>query len=170
LVIQASLYEVNPKREEDVLSVLEATGAKLKIEKYYGDDQSFGGWVDFGEWKSQDRPDKELRGVFKNCAVTRDMHGNWRTRDGKIHWCSRSMRGMELGLIPDNPDDYIDLFNEKETKEQKQRKFTSIAGAQYISACDYCTGNQGTGDPNKRFKAAEQIKNYGDSYDFSRAV
>jgi hypothetical protein len=159
LIIQVSLYGVNPKHEEDILSTLETTGAKLKIEKYYGDDQSFGGWVDFGEWKSQNRPDKELCGIFKNCAVTRDMRGNWRTRDGKVHWCSRSMRGMELGFIPDNPNDYVDLFNEKETKEQKRRKFTSIANAKYISACDYCTGNHGIDDVNKRFKAAEQIKN-----------
>jgi hypothetical protein len=94
------------------------------------------------------------------------MRGNWRTRDGKVHWCSRSMRGMELGLIPDNPNDYVDLFNEKENKEQKQRKFASIANAEYISACDYCTGNHGTDDVNKRFNAAEQIKKWGNDYDF----
>jgi MoaA/NifB/PqqE/SkfB family radical SAM enzyme len=45
LVVQVSRYGVNPARELEVLSALEATGVTLKIEKYYGDDQSFGGWV-----------------------------------------------------------------------------------------------------------------------------
>jgi hypothetical protein len=156
LVVQVSRYGVNPARESEILAALEATGVTLKIEKYYGDDQSFGGWVDFGEWKPRNRSEPELSRIFQNCAVTRDMRGNRRTRDGKVHWCSRSQRGMDLGLIPNNTDDYVDLFDNS-TREEKRAKFLKIANCNNLSACDYCSGDQGTDDVNKRFQAAEQV-------------
>ena len=87
------------------------------------------------------------------------MRGNWRTRDGKVHWCSRSQRGMELGFIPDNPDDYVDLFD-LTTREEKQQKFRHIAEKHYLSACDRCSGDQGTNDITVRHKAAEQEENH----------
>jgi hypothetical protein len=155
LLVQVSRYGVSPSRETEVLSALEATGVTLKIEKYYGDDQSFGGWVDFGSWESYNRTPDELERTFKNCAVTRDMQGNWRTRDGKVHWCTRSQRGMELELLPDNPDEYVDLLDDSSV-EAKRAKFDAIAVSRHISACDRCSGDQGTSDKSKRFQAAEQ--------------
>jgi hypothetical protein len=157
LIIQVSRYGVKAEREAEILSVFEASGAKLKVEKYYGDDQSFGGWVDFGTWESRGRTPDDLTEIFQNCAVTRDMRGNWRTRDGKVHWCSRSQRGMELGLMPDNRTDYVDLLEASETREAKREKFRVIAENKSLLACDYCSGEQGTSDISKRFQAAEQI-------------
>ena len=156
IVVQVSRYGINPERELNTIELLKQTGATLKIEKYYGDDQSFGGWVDFGAWEKQNNSEEVLCSRFKNCAVTRDMGGNWRTRDGKIHWCSRSQRGMELGLIPDEPADYVDLFDDT-SREEKQQKFRTIA-TRRLSACDYCSGNAGTDDIGKRFPAAEQME------------
>jgi hypothetical protein len=83
------------------------------------------------------------------------MHGNWRTRDGKVHWCSRSQRGTELRLLPGNVDDYVDLLDGI-TGEEKRAKFERIANKKNLSACDYCSGDQGTRDASKRFQAAEQ--------------
>jgi DNA-directed RNA polymerase subunit F len=157
IVVQVSHYGVNPKREQEILDKLLKNGIKCKVEKYYGESQSFGGWVDFGEWKKYGRTTHELENIFQNCAATRVMKGNWRTRDGKMHWCSRSQRGMELGLIPDNPDDYIDLFDDSESIERKREKFERISNAQSILACDYCSGHHGTDDASLRFPAAEQI-------------
>ncbi|EHL04612.1 hypothetical protein HMPREF0322_04699 [Desulfitobacterium hafniense DP7] len=156
LIVQVSQYGVRPEIEKTVLAQFESTGVPLKVEKYYGEDQSFGGWVDFGEWKSNGRSVEELEKIFGNCAVTRDMHGNWRTRDGKVHWCSRSQRGTELGFLPNNSDNYVDLFDGSSPAE-KRAKFEQIANARYLVACDFCSGNQGTNDLSKRFHAAEQI-------------
>ncbi len=156
IVIQVSRYGINPEREQDILSVLRESGTTLKIETYYGGQQSFNGWVDFGEWKYQNRTESELERIYKNCATTRDMHGNWRTRDGKVHWCSRSQRGTELGLIPDDPNDYVDLLA-AQTVEEKRAKFRAIEHRRYLAACDYCSGDQGTSDLSKRFPAAQQL-------------
>jgi len=156
IIVQVSLYGINPEREQKIVKLLQENNVNCKIEKYYGEDQSFGGWVDFGKWESYNRSADELDKVFHECAVTRVMNGNWRTRDGKVHWCSRSQRGMELGLIPDSPSDYVDLFDDT-SPEEKREKFTQIANARYISACNHCSGDQGTEVKSKRLAAAEQL-------------
>jgi hypothetical protein len=156
IIVQVSLYGVKPERESEVLTTLEAASIPLKVEKYYGDDQAFGGWVDFGKWEAHNKTEHELEHIYKNCAVTRDMCGNWRARDGKVHWCSRSQRGMELGLLPDITQDYVDLFDGS-TREEKREKFRKILSARYLTACDYCSGDQGTSDLQKRHPAAEQL-------------
>jgi hypothetical protein len=157
ILVQFSQYGVNPDKEQTNAHFLQERGVNCKIEKYYGEDQSFGGWVDFGKWESYGRTPEELERIFKSCSVTRVLKGNWRTRDGKTHWCTRSQRGMELGLLPDNPDDNVDLLNNSSVVE-KRAKFERIASARYISACDHCSGDAGTDDKSKRHKAAEQIK------------
>lgn len=159
ILVQTSRYGQFPEREEHIIAMLQDEGIRCKIVKYYGDDQDFGGWVDFGQWKAQGNTEDLLKTRFQNCAVTSVMRGNWRTRDGKVHWCSRSQRGMELGFIPDNPDDYVDLFD-LTTREEKQQKFRHIAEKHYLSACDRCSGDQGTNDITVRHKAAEQEENH----------
>lgn len=158
--LQVSVYHKLPEREAANLQLLQSRGINCRIRKYYGEDQSFGGWVDFGEWTPYSRTKEELEQIFRSCSVTNIMHGNWRTRDGKVHWCSRSQRGMELGLIPNCPEDYVDLFDASESIEQKRRKFMQISKARHLSACDHCSGDQGTDDQRKRYPAAEQIETH----------
>jgi hypothetical protein len=155
ILVQLSQYGINPEREQAAAKLLADNGVDCKIVKYYGEEQTFGGWVDFGGWEPRGSPADALERVFRDCAVTRDMRGNWRTRDGKVHWCSRSQRGMELGLIPDDPGDYVDLLDGTGAEENRA-KFERIAAARYLVACDRCSGEQGTGDNTKRHKAAEQ--------------
>ena len=157
ILVQVSQYGKNPDMEAEILWSLRDNGIRCKVVNYSGKDQDFGGWVDFGPWESQGQTGEVLKERFASCAVTRDMHGNWRTRDGKVHWCSRSQRGMELGLIPDCPEDYVDLFD-RSTREEKREKFCRIAAAPCLSACDRCSGNQGTNDQQKRYPAAEQMR------------
>jgi len=156
IIVQVSLYGIKPKIESEVFTMLESAGVSLKVEKYYGEDQAFGGWLDFGSWEAYRRTDHELEQIFKNCAVTRDMQGNWRTRDGKVHWCSRSQRGMELSYLPESSQDYVDLLDAS-TREEKREKFRKISEARYLIACDYCSGDQGTCNIQKRYPAAEQL-------------
>ena len=156
VLVQVSQYGRYPDREAEILRALLDSGIRCKIAHYSGGSQDFGGWVDFGPWEAQGQGADILEKRFRNCAVTRDMGGNWRTRDGKVHWCSRSQRGMELGRIPDCPEDYVDLFDGS-GREEKREKFHRIANASHLSACDRCSGDQGTDDQQKRHPAAEQL-------------
>lgn len=157
ILVQVSQYGRFPEREKAILQSLLDNGVPCKVVRYYGEEQDFGGWVDFGPWDKQEQTSRTLEERFHTCAVTSVMCGNWRTRDGKIHWCSRSQRGMELGLMPDNPEDYVDLFDGT-SREEKQKKFERIAVKGYISACDHCSGDQGTEDKGLRHPAAEQTE------------
>ncbi|MPL97831.1 hypothetical protein SDC9_44026 [bioreactor metagenome] len=157
IILQVSSYNIMPERENAVFSLLEKTGANLKVVKYHGDAQSFDGWVDFGSWEDRHRTLDELNVIFNDCAITNNMKGNWRTRNGKTHWCPRSQRGTELGLLPDFKDDYVDLFDNS-TREEKRLKFKRISESPFLQACGYCSGNYGTIDKGKRYRAAEQME------------
>jgi hypothetical protein len=156
LVVHASDYGVAPKRSAEMRELLRDNGISVRVIKYYGDNQDYGGWVDFGTWEARGRTDEELARVFGNCGINRHMRGNWRTRDGMVHRCQRSQRGLELGLLPDFKSDCVDLFEDC-TREQKRENFRKVMNAPYLSACDYCSGDHGTEDASKRFPAGEQI-------------
>lgn len=85
ILVQVSQYGKQPDREADILRSLHAHGIRCKVVNYSGEDQDFGGWVDFGPWEAQGQDTDILEKRFRGCAVTRDMGGNWRTRDGKVH-------------------------------------------------------------------------------------
>ena len=150
---------MKPDREQNTGDLLSSQGIRCKIEKYYGEDQSFGGWIDFGTWEKRNRTPEHLSNIFKECSITRVMDGNWRTRDGKVHWCTRSMRGMELGYVADQPDEYVDLLDTSTSAQEKRQKFEMIANKPYLSACDQCSGDlAGTDHEVTRYPAAEQMK------------
>lgn len=156
IIIHASDYGVSPEKTNEIHDSLRANGINLRVVTYHGESPYFGGWVDFGAFEAKNRTADELKDIFNNCAITRDMKGNWRTRDGKMHWCSRSQRGLELGLIPDFKDDYLDLLDNTLTREQKRSIIKQISNKEYLQACDWCSGDHGTNDQSKRHKAGVQ--------------
>ncbi len=156
-IVHASDYGASPEETDRIYQSLLDNGINLRVVNYHGDDQDFGGWVDFGPFEKQNRSSEELSGVFGNCAVTRYMRGNWRMRDGKLHWCSRSQRGLELGLLPKFESDYVDLMDKNLAKEQKQAQIRQIINAKYLHACDWCSCEQGTQNQEKRHPAAIQM-------------
>lgn len=158
IIVHASNYGLKPEISRQVYDALHERGIPLREVRYYGEHQDYGGWVDFGPWEARGRPDDALNRTFANCGVTKYMRGNWRTRDGKVHWCQRSQRGMELGILPDAPEDYVDLLDETRSVEEKRAKFEAISNARCLSACDHCSGDHGTEDPSKRFPAGRQMK------------
>jgi hypothetical protein len=157
IIVHASDYGIMPDYSAEIHKTLKATGVRVRIIHYHGENQDYGGWVDFGTWDHRKRTPEQLAKIFSSCGITRFMRGNWRTRDGTVHWCQRSQRGMELGILPNFIDDYVDLFSD-ESIGQKRGKFRSITNKQYLSACNHCSGNHGTEDESKRFPAGEQLK------------
>jgi hypothetical protein len=163
LIVHASQYNVKPEKEAETFRVLAENGVNHRIIKYFGDEQDFGGWIDFGNYRHLDKGGEELDAQFKNCAVTRDMHGNWRVRDGTLHHCTISQRGNELGLLEDNKGDFLDMFDKNTSRQEKREKLFRLIhlqeaapGCAHLKACEYCTGDHGTGDASRRHPAAEQ--------------
>jgi organic radical activating enzyme len=164
-VVRTSSYGLYPEKEAALHRAFDENDVNYKVIKYHGEEQDYGGWVDYGEYAPHGRSPEELAKVFASCATRRDLDGNWRTRNGEIHYCTRSQRGTQLGLVLKNKNDYVDVFDLSSTREEKREKLRDIMNTQFLTACDYCSGDYGTSDAAKRYPAAEQIKhkepNYG---------
>lgn len=157
MIIMISHYGDLSSKADELIAILNENGIQIDIKKYYGDDQHFGGWVDYGDFKKYNRSEEELERIFDHCGATK-MCGCFTTHGGEMHWCVPSARGMRLlGVIPRDKSDYIDLFDESMTREEQRKKILSVNEKKYLKACDYCSGDHGTKDIKKRYKAAEQI-------------
>lgn len=158
IMIMISHYGEHLSRKVDeITDFCETHHIELDVKKYFGNQQHFDGWVDYGGFEKRNHNEETLCSLFKNCGSTK-MEGCFTTHGGQMHWCVPSARGMKLlGEIPDCKDDYIDLFDETLTTEQQKQKFKTLQNTKYISACNHCDGFHGTSDKSKRYPAAEQL-------------
>lgn len=158
IMIMISNYGENlSKKVKDIQTFCEDNKIKLDIKKYFGSEQHFDGWIDYGDFRYRNHTEENLKYLFKNCGATR-MDGCFTTHGGQMHWCVPSARGMKLTKeIPDNPHDYIDLFDDSLSIQEQRKKFVKLQNAKYISACNYCDGFEVGTNRNKRYPAAEQI-------------
>lgn len=154
IVFHVSDYGVRKGAAEDFVKSVEATGCECRYLKYFGEEQSYGGWVDQGDFICHNRDEEDLKHVFKTCSQV-VSGGFWYVRHGQMHWCGRSVRGTEVGKVPLREEDYLDVF--KGTKEERREKLKKLMQRPYITACDYCNGDYGTCDSEKRFSAGEQM-------------
>lgn len=157
VMVHCSDYGTRPEVSEKNVRLLEENDIPHRYLKYYGENQYFDGWVDNGDFVAHNRSIEENTNIFKNCAHT-CRGGSWYVRGGQIHWCGRSIRGTELGMIPCIEDDYLNLFDETKTIEEKKQLFEVLKQRTVITACDYCNGYYGTEDTSKRYPAGEQME------------
>lgn len=157
IMVMISHYGELSRHADALEQLLKDGGIEVDVKKYYGEDQHFGGWVDYGGFQKRGKTQQELEQVFARCGATK-MEGCFTTHGGQMHWCVPSARGMKLlKEIPDCPEDYIDLFDETLTVAQQREKILLLSKKKFITACDYCSGDHGTQDSSKRHKAAEQL-------------
>lgn len=157
IIVMISHYGELSTKADELIALLDREYIEADVKKYYGEEQHFGGWVDYGDYNKFNRTEEELTEIFKNCAATK-MGGLFTTHGGQMHWCVPSARGMKLlGVVPQDKSDYIDLFDDNISVEQQKEKILSIINKKHIAACDHCSGLHGTTDMSKRHKAAEQV-------------
>lgn len=157
VVVHCSDYGVRPDVSEGIIETLKKSGLHYKYLKYYGENQYFDGWVDNGDFIAHHRSREENEDIFKKCSHV-NRGGSWYVRGGQMHWCGRSIRGAELNKIPLREEDYLDIFDESTSIEQKREKLEKLQKATCIAACDYCNGYYGTEDRSKRYPAGRQME------------
>jgi hypothetical protein len=156
MLIQISHYGAVSIKADEFAKRLKDNNVDVQIKKYFGNDQHFGGWVDYGDFKLKNRSESQLQSIFSRCGATK-MNGNMTTHNGKIHWCVPSARLMTvLGHIPDADSEYIDLFDDTLSVQEQRKKIENLYSKKYISACNYCSGDFGS-ETAKRYPAGEQI-------------
>ncbi|MBR2408348.1 MAG: radical SAM protein [Lachnospiraceae bacterium] len=157
IILHATDYGFYSDKFERLMEQVKDTGIIIRRRHYHEDEAEFGGWVDLGDYECHGRSEEEKEAVFAACGIVKDMKGNWRTRDGKLHWCSRSLCGTEQGLIPSVANkDYVDLLDKNMTREEKREAIRNLMKVKTIEACNYCSGDFGTTDMSKRHRPAEQ--------------
>lgn len=154
-VIHISDYGIAPDCTKSLIANLESIHFPFRVDKYWGDDQYQGGWVDPGAVVSHNRSQEQLASIFANCGLALNG-GCWRTHKGQLHFCARSCRCADEGIV--FYEDFIDLLDDTESISEKKRKLLALREKSYLNACDYCNGTMGTKDPAKRIPAGIQTE------------
>lgn len=141
--ISISNYGELSTRKNELIKKLQ----EYKIPFEIGEEHKI--WVDFGELKVYERTEEEYKTQFTNCKSTCRSYYK-----GKLHFCPRSSHGMDLGLVPDNLGDYIDLNREDMTTKLFAELYEKLETKDYIEACRYCKKGAGK---LEEFPAAEQM-------------
>lgn len=134
--------------------ILEEANIPYRVNKYWGEDVHFGGWIDFGDFSLKEKSPAFLQKQFESCHQVHDSKtGKTKpyVRDGKIYVCSVQMSGPEHIELQEG--EYIDICDDKLTIEDKV-EIAKRFGERPINHCKYCNGYIVSG---KRLKPAEQL-------------
>lgn len=141
------------KQYENLVEWLTKEKVDFVTKKYYGADAFAGGWVDFGDYSQKAFTEEEIKQRFAKCHYPK-VQFNFGMWAGEMFPCARTHRLMELGIIPKNPKEYVDLYNQKETIEEKKQKIIDILKTDRLTTCAYCNG---LCQDSQRFMPAEQL-------------
>lgn len=98
-------------------------------------------WYDFGDVKSLDLNEDELKRHFSECNYSKCKS----LMEGELHTCGFHKHGQRTGLIPEHHDS---LRIHEYTDAELKNKVIDFYKAEYFRACDYCNA------PNQQKSAA----------------
>ncbi len=110
-------------------------------------------WQDCGRiLPFMERNENELKDLFHNCCNS-DLIS---LLHGRLYRCPYSANATNLGAVPDEKSDYVDLLDkDKSLAEIRESIFKLCYQKDYLAACSYCNGRDYS---TKWIPAAEQTK------------
>ena len=92
-------------------------------------------WVDYGGFEKRDKTEEELVEQFRLCT-----HNCTSVLAGKWYQCPRCSHATNLGLIPDPPEEYIDLNDTQIPRRKLRRRIRKFLFGYipYVEGCRYC--------------------------------
>ena len=135
-----------------LLKQLEKYHIPFRVDTYHGENQRFGGWINFGDYTIIN-DEIEAKKTLKNCIAPKNQFVC--VNDGKAFSCCYAMCLYWIHhLFPDDGS-CIDLFN-SELPIEKKREIAAHFCEESIEACKYCRGFDATN--SKRYPGPpEQI-------------
>ena len=135
--------ELSPAVEQNE-RMLKEHHISYRVNTYYGKQQYFDGWVDFGELDFKNYTDAQLEHMRLNCF---DIYSesevslahpcdHLHLKDGKICYCDLQQVGANH--IPVNKGDYISLRSDKNDEQLHEELKEFKQGL--IEHCKYCNG------------------------------
>lgn len=136
--------------KEQVIETLEAHQIAYRIDTYFGEDQYYGGWIDFGDMSYKNYTADELNHVFENCRSGKC--GAPYIKNGKMYLCPvQATSSEDIDLVQ---GEYVDLVDPNVTTEA-QIEIARTFGLKPVNSCNYCKGFNVN---SERQPAAEQLK------------
>lgn len=151
LQVQISDYGKYSYKIEEMIQLFEDSSIPYVVKRYHGDIQYYGGWIDNTHFEERGRTQEEVIEQHKNCGQV-GMR-NYHMYRGKIQGCARSLLASELGKIVPAERDFVDLYDETKTKEEKKEIICHFNDMPRVS-CRSCASFL---DTTVRYNAAEQI-------------
>lgn len=151
LLIRIDNYGVVSGEADELMKRLISSGIKAEIRTYTGENQAFGGWVDFGDCADRHYTEEELRSVFDRCRYP--DNGTYLINDKLTSCCHATMCYLTGEVsVTQHPRDVIDLFSES---IEEIRKRVRAWRDEPFEVCRYCNGF----DPENgtRIPAGEQL-------------
>jgi len=151
--INISDYGKVSNRVAELTKQLDEANILYRVINYHDEDLFNGGWIDYGDHSQKIFTLEERDEAGVNCVFA-SMNSTV-IQGGELHRCARAHRRMELGIIPRNKKEYVDLFDESVAiSEKKEVLRYIILKAKSTTACAYCNGMH---SDSKRYPPAEQL-------------
>lgn len=145
-------YGTISQKAEETVSLLEENHIPYRVNRYYGEEQHCGGWINYGSLAMyRNYSTNVVQNLFNHCHSA--AWKNLLVFKGKLFLCTQAAFGFDMGFFSLAPSEYIDLFSEEKTLEEK-REIAAGLGHTVITACQYCNGFDA--ENSKRYPAGEQ--------------
>ncbi len=151
LQVQISDYGEYSYKISEMVECFEENRIPYIIKKYHGEVQHYGGWVDNTYFVDRGKTEDEVIEQHKNCGQVAMQ--NFHMYKGKIQGCARSLLASELGKITPAERDYVDLYDDTLTEEEKKEIIRHFNDSPRVS-CRSCVSFLET---TVRYQAAEQV-------------
>ena len=129
--ITISNYGELSRKMNELMELLDRNGIKYVL----NDGSKL--WLDFGRPVKYEMNDLFVKHQYKYCYNRKYCNTLYR---GGLYSCPRQAHGIHLGLIPDNRDEYVDLYDPayRSSDDLKQAIMSVVRRKDPVAACDYC--------------------------------
>ncbi|MEV0829260.1 radical SAM protein [Nonomuraea rubra] len=128
VVVEITNYGAHSRKHDELVATLRENGvthlSKIPV------------WTDSGRIRFVERSDAELDDMFRNCCVNDVLT----LLNGKLYRCPFSANGTNLGAIPDDPADVVDLTSDTSGAALRAGIRRLYGRSTHLRACGYCNG------------------------------
>lgn len=140
---------------EAITSLFEKNSLPLRVNRYWGDDQHCGGWVNYGPLEQYRGYTKhQMENLYQNCHLA--QYKCIEVYNGKMLNCW-AVFARELGYMPfenGTPDHQVIDLLDTDIPLNEKRQTAAAYGRAPLWACQYCDGFDV--EKSKRYPAGEQ--------------
>jgi len=126
-------YGVHSRKRDELITVLERHNIS-----YYA--QKARGWTDCAKIRKHDRTMEQQKEVYKSCCAKNTIT----LSNGRLYRCPFSANADRLQAVPDDENDYVDIFQRPRgtaaIQDLKEKIRTFLFGKDCLHVCDYCNG------------------------------